>query len=143
MSDLNLLQKNDIINFDMIRPGIFGAQYKSALITGIVDYNTARIIDPDVYAKHQAFYPFFKDSVDNVNNPEIYNYLILQLDPTKADRIVIGFPWIDKDSLKTIQSRYATVIIQNFQEYQRAPLVDFLEGMNVTYTLVIEDTNSK
>lgn len=139
MSDLQLLKKGDIVNFDMIRPGIFGAQYKAALITGIVDYNTARIIDPDTYTKHQAFYFFFKDKVDNVNNPEIYNYLVLQLDPTKADRIVIGFPWVDKDSVKTIQSRYAQIIIQNFQEYQRAPLLDFLNGIGSSYVLTVND----
>lgn len=139
MSDLNLLKKGDIVNFDMIRPGIFGAQYKAALITGIIDYETARIIDPDIYNKHQAFYPFFKDSVDNVNDPSIYNYMALQLDPTKAGRTIIGFPWIDKDSLKTIQSRYAQVIIQNFQEYQRPTLIDFLEGLNVTYVLTVTD----
>lgn len=139
MSDINLLKKGDIVNFDMIRPGIFGAQYKAALIAGIVDYNTAHLIDPDVYAKHAAFFPYFKDSVNNVNDPLIYNYMVLQLDPTKPARIVIGFPWIDKDSLKTIESRYATVIIQNFQEYQKAPLIDFLTGLNVVYTLAIND----
>ncbi|EBY9764077.1 hypothetical protein D5W64_13270 [Salmonella enterica subsp. enterica serovar Saintpaul] len=140
MSDLETIRKNDIINFDMIRPGIFGSQYKAATVTGIVDYDTACLIDPDVYNKHQAFYPFFKDSVDNVNNPAIYNYFVLQLDPTIAGRTVIGFPWIDKDSLKTIQSRYANVIIQSFQEYHRAPLVDFLKSLNVTYVLTIHDS---
>lgn len=137
MSALSTLQKNDIVDFDMIRPGLFGDQYKAALITAITDFGTARLIDPDIQAKHALFYPFFKDSVDNVNNPDVYNYMILQLDPTKSSRTVIGFPWIDKDSLKTIQSRYATVIIQNFQEYQKSPLEDFLSGLNVTYQLTI------
>lgn len=131
------LKNGDIIDFDMIRPGIFGDQYKAALISGIVDYNTARMIDPEINAKHANFYPFFQSSVDNVNNPNVYSYLVLQLDVTKSNLIVIGYPWINPASLKTISSRYATVIIRNFQEHQRAPLVDFLKNLNVEYTLTV------
>lgn len=131
------LKKGDIIDFDMIRPGIFGDQYKAALISGIVDYNTARMIDPEINAKHANFYPFFQNTVDNVNNPNVYDYLVLQLDVTKSNLVVIGYPWINPQSLKTVSSRYATVIIRNFQEHQRAPLVDFLKNLNVEYTLTV------
>ncbi|QZA70543.1 hypothetical protein AH04_60 [Erwinia phage AH04] len=139
MTDIALIKKDDIINFDMIAPGIYGDQYKAALVSGIVDYNTARLIDPSIDVKHANFYPFFKDKVDNVNSPSIYNYFILQLDKTKSNLVVIGFPWINVDSLVTITTRNATVLIQNFQEWQRAPLVDFLNSLNVTYTYKVDD----
>uniref|UniRef100_A0AAU8L0W3 SH3 fold domain-containing protein n=1 Tax=Pantoea phage Survivor TaxID=3232176 RepID=A0AAU8L0W3_9CAUD len=137
--DIKLIKDGDIVNFDMIKPGIFGDQYKAAIVSAVCDYNTARIVDPDINSKHANFYPFFKDSVDNVDNPNIYKYLILQLDKTVSKLVVIGFPWINQDSLKTIQTRYATVIIQNFQEYHRAPLVDFLENLGVTYQYTVSD----
>lgn len=137
--DISLIKDGDIVNFDMIRSGIFGDQYKGAIVSAICDYNTARIVDPDINAKHANFYPFFRDKVDNVDNPTIYKYMILQLDKTVSKLVVIGFPWINQDSLKTIESRYATVIVQNFQEYHRAPLKDFLENLGVTYQLVISD----
>ena len=139
MTDINLIKKDDIINFDMITPGIYGDQYKAALVAGVVPYNLAKLVDPSIDVKHANFYPFFKDKVDNVNSPDIYNYFILQLDKTKSDLIAIGFPWINADSLTTITTRYATVIIQNFQEWQRAPLVDCLNSLNVNYTLKIDD----
>lgn len=131
------LKKGDIVDFDMITPGIFGDQYKAAIISGIVDYNTARLIDPELNAKHSNFYPFFQASVDNVNNPAVYDYLILQLDVTKSNLVVIGYPWINKDSLKTVSSRYATIIVRNFQEHQRAPINDFFRNLGVEYTLTI------
>lgn len=137
-TDLNL-KKGDIVNFDMIRPGIFGDQYKGALVDGIVGYNSARYINTDIQQKHANFYPFFKDTVQNVDDPQVYDYLVLQLDKTKPDLIAIGIPWINKDTLKTIQSRHATVIIQQFQEYQRAPLNDFLKNLGVTYVLTVDD----
>jgi hypothetical protein len=139
MTDINLIKKDDIINFDMITPGIFGDQYKAALVSGVVPYNLAKLVDPSIDVKHANFYPFFKDKVDNVNSPDIYNYFILQLDKTKSDLIAIGFPWINTDSLTTITTRNATVIIQNFQEWQRAPLIDCLNSLNVNYTLKIDD----
>ncbi|AEV89491.1 putative virion structural protein [Pseudomonas phage OBP] len=139
MASLKTLKKDDIVNFDMLRPGIFGDQYKGAVIASIGDFNVARLVDPDVAQKHASFYPFFKDKVDNVDNPAIYDYLILQLDKTKPNLIAIGFPWINEGSLKTITTRQAVVIIREFQEYHRAALTDFLEGMNVDYTLTIDD----
>lgn len=139
MASLKTIKKGDIVNFDMIRPGIFGGQYKGALVTAIGDFNVARMIDPDIAQKHANFYPFFKDSVGNVDNPTIYDYLILQLDVTKSNLIAIGFPWINEGSLKTVSTRQATIIIREFQEYHRPPLEDFLNGLNVSYTLTIDD----
>jgi hypothetical protein len=139
MTDITLIKKDDIINFDMITQGIYGDQYKAAVVNSIAPYGVARLIDPSIDVKHANFYPFFKDSVDNVNDPSVYNYFILQLDPTKSDYLVIGFPWINVDSLTTLTTRTATVIIQTFQEWQKAPLIDCLNSLNVKYTIKIDD----
>lgn len=141
MTDITTIKKDDIINFDMIAPGIDGDQYKAALVNGIASYGVARLIDPSINVKHANFYPFFKDSVDNVNDPSVYDYFILQLDQTKSDLLVIGFPWINADSLTTLTTRTATVIIQAFQEWQKAPLLDCLNSLNVKYTIKIDDNN--
>jgi len=139
MTLITNIKNNDIVNFDMIAPGIFGAQYKAALVSTIAPYSVASLIDPSIQEKHANFYPFFKESVDNVNDPTIYNYLILQLDKTKSALTVIGIPWINADSLKTIGTRQATFIIQDFQEYQRAAVLDFLNNLNVKYTFIVQD----
>lgn len=139
MSSNLMLKKDDIINFDMIRPGIFGDQYKGAIVDGIIGFNSARYIDPEIFQKHANFYPFFKDKVDNVDDPQVYDYLSLRLNKMDPKLTIIGIPWINQDTLKTIQSRHATVIIQHFQEFHRAPLNDFLKNLNVTYTLTVDD----
>lgn len=139
MTTLANVKKGDIINFDMIAPGIFGDQYKGAIVTAVADFNTARIIDPDIQLKHANFYSLFKDKVDNVNDPSKYDYFILQLDVTNSKLIAIGFPWINEDSLQAITTREATIVIRQFQEYHRGPLLDFLNNLNVEYTLKIND----
>lgn len=140
MADLKLnLKKGDIVNFDMIRPGIFGDQYKNALVDGVVGYNTARHVNTDINQKHANFYPFFKDQVDNVDNPQVYEYLVIQLDRTKPDLIAIGLPWINMDTLKPITSRHAVIIVPGFQEYHRAPINDFFRNLGLGITLTVED----
>lgn len=139
MTDITLIKKDDIINFDMIAPGIAGDQYKSVLVNGIIPYSVARQLDSSIDEKHANFYPFFKDSVDNVDSPSVYNYFILQQDKTKADITIIGFAWINTDSLVAVTTRTATVIIRAFQEWQRAPLLDFLNSLNVGYTIKVDD----
>jgi len=139
MTDFNTIAADDIINFDMITPGIYGDQYKGVIVNGIVSYAVAKRLDPSIDGRHANFYPFFKDSVDNVNDPNVYKYLTVQLDATQSELLVFGIPWINKDSLTTITTREAQIIIQGFVEYHRAPLIDFLNSLNVQYTIKIDD----
>lgn len=139
MTAIATVKKGDIINFDMIAPGIFGDQYKGAIVTAIADFNTARFIDPDIQLKHANFYSMFKDKVDNVNDPSKYDYFVLQLDVTKSNLIVIGTPWINEDSLRAITTREATIVVRQFQEYHRGPLLDFFNNLGVEYTFVVTD----
>ena len=139
MSDINLIKQGDIVDFDMIAPGIFGDQYKGAIVSSVGDFNLARLVDPSIQVKHNNFYPFFKDKVDNKNDPSIYKYLILQLDVTKSNLIAIGFPWINVDSLTPITTRNATIVVQGFQEWHQAPIKDFFNSLNVKYTFIVEN----
>jgi hypothetical protein len=140
MADIKLIKKNDIIDFDMIAPGIFGDQYKAMTVLSVAPYSIAQAFDQNLATKHAAFYPLFKDSVDNIDSPSIYDYFILQKDITKAEYIAIGFPWINEASLKGIVTRRANVVIQNFQEFHRAPLLDFMNSLNVEYTFLVTDS---
>lgn len=133
------LKKGDLVNFDMIIPGILGDQYKSVIVSGIVDYTVASQIDSEVNVKHQNFYPQFKDTVGNVNDPSIYSYLLVRPDPTTNLTIVIGGPWIRADSLETTRGRFGSILIQNWEERYRAPVTDFLNNLQAQYTLTVED----
>lgn len=139
MTDISTIKNGDIVNFDMITPGIFGDQYKAVIVNGIVSYAVAKMLDPTIDGKHANFYPFFKDSVDNVDDPNVYQYLTVKLDATQSQLLVIGIPWINQDSLAAIKTREANIIIQGFQEWHRAPITDFLNSLNVRYTMKIDD----
>lgn len=138
MADLNI-KRGDIVNFDMIKPGIYGSQYKGVIVDSTAGYRTAIAVDATVDVNHANFYNYFKDKVDNVNDPTRYEYIIIQPDKTKGNLIAIGLPWIMDNTLSVISSRTANITIRNFQEFQRAPLNDFLKNLNVDFTLVITD----
>lgn len=136
---LDQIASGDIVNFDMIVPGIFGSQYKGVTVTGTFDYITARALDPELQVKHDALYPYFKDSVNNVNDITAYRYFGIRPDKSTSEIIVVGYPWIRADSLQVTKGRQAHVIISPWQEAYSAPLKDFLNNLNAGYTIRIDD----
>lgn len=136
---LSEVQKGDLVNFDMITPGIFGDQYRGVLVAGVVDYTVASTIDPELNVKHQAFYPYFKDTVDNVNDPARYDYLLIRPDPAKSELLVIGYPWINPSSLEVTKGRSALITITTWEQRFESPLKDFLANLGVPYTIDIRD----
>ena len=125
---LSEIQKGDLVNYDMITPGIFGDQYRGVLVAGVVDYTVASSIDPEVNVKHQAFYPMFKNTVDNVNDPSRYDYLLIRPDPTQSNLLVIGY-----------KGRSALITITTWEQRFESPLKDFLANLGVPYTIDVRD----
>lgn len=136
---LDQISSGDIVNFDMIFAGIRGSQYKGVTVTGVFDYITARALNPELQVDHDAFYPYFKDTVNNVDDMSAYRYIGIRPDKSTSEIIVIGGPWIRPDSLSVIKGRQALVIISPWQQSFEAPLKDFLKNLNTTYTLRIDD----
>lgn len=137
--NLNDIKKGDLVNFDMIIPGIFGDQYKSVWVAGVVDHTSASIIDPEINVKHENFFPQFKESVGNVNDPTIYDYLLIKPDPTTNNLLAIGYPWIRPDSLEITKGRTAEILIQNWEARWEAPVNDFLKNLGASYVLSVSD----
>lgn len=134
MSKIVQLRSGDIITFSMIKSGIFGDVYSSVVVDSIIGYDVARLIDNGVNEKHANFYTFFKDTVNNINDPSVYQYLALKPDSTKNTIIVIGGPWINQDSIKISKTQDVTLHLHNFEEYKRASLETFLANANISYT---------
>lgn len=136
---LDELRSGDIVNFDMIHPGIFDSQYKAVTVVGTFDYLPARGLDPELRVKHDGLFPYFKDKVNNVNDMTIYRYFAIQPNKDSSEILVIGFPWIKEDTLQITQGRKATLLISSWQQSFEAPLKDFLANLGANYVLRIDD----
>ncbi|EBV8434028.1 hypothetical protein NFI00_000120 [Salmonella enterica] len=127
----------DLVDFQLVQSGIYGDKRVEVKVTGLLDYNTARLIDPQLNNKHTALYPYFQQSVGNVNDPNAYQYMTVINNSGTTE--VVGLPWVLEATYKTVTSRTATYVIQNFREDFRGPLQRFLADLGAVYTMVTND----
>ena len=129
------IKEGDKISFSVVRSGILGDSFSDMLVDTVASYDVARYLDNNLNIKHKNLFPFFKEKVDNIDNPANYKYLILKSDITVSTPIVIGLPWIEDSSLKLSVTRKAVIEMANFEEYKRASLETFLNNAGIKYVL--------
>ena len=133
MSILDTVEPGDRITFSLVRAGIAGGTFTNVLVDSKAGYGTARLVSTDLNNKHANLFAFFKDKVDNVNDPASYRYIIIKPNDLKEDLVAIGIPWINEDSVKVGEAKNIKLELYNFEEYKRPALITFLENANIKY----------
>lgn len=124
--------KGDIVNFQLVKNDINGGERIGSKITGILDYGTALMIDPQLNVKHAALFPYFSSKVGGVDDPAGYEYITLV--GVNGAIEVVGLPWIEDSTYSVIQSQKATYVITNWREAWDGPMTTFLSNLGATYT---------
>ena len=128
----------DIVDFSLVQAGIYGdKRVEVKVIAGEIEYEAARGFDPQVANKHTALFPYFKEVVGNINDPRAYRYMIVMNSSGQTE--VIGLPWVLDSTFRTVSSRTATYVVQNFREEFRAPLKKFLADLGAIYIMTTND----
>lgn len=135
MSLLDEVKRGDRITFSLVKAGIAGDVFTSVFVDSRAGYATARSISTDLGSKHANLYPFFKDKVDNVNDPSKYEYLIIQPNDLSQSLIAIGIPWINETTVKSAATKTLRLDLLNFEEYKRPSLETFLKNANIPYVI--------
>lgn len=130
--------KGDIVSFQLVASGINGGQRTEVKIDSVAGYNTAKFIDPEILAKHEALYPYFQDVVGNVSDATAYEYVIV-VNTVTGKVEAVGIPWILTSSYKAISTQNNLVQITNWQEKMRAPLTTFLSNLGATYVMNLQE----
>lgn len=130
---LPTFKNNDIISFQLVQNGLVGDERIDVVVTGVVKYAIARMIDTSLAIKHANLYPYFKAKVNDVDDPSGYEYLTV----TGRNGVVevIGLPWINDSTMRIIDGRVATIQISNWREEFRGPLKTFMASMGANFTL--------
>lgn len=124
---------NDIVNFQLVQNGIVGDERTGATVLApSMTYQVARFIDPEIAAKHAALFPYFKEKVQGVDDPNGYQYFTIQLPNGRTE--VIGYPWVNDVTFVTVKGRTRTYVVSNFEEKMNAPLAKALRDLGATYT---------
>lgn len=129
--------RGDIVDFALENGSIIFPSREGVIVTAVMDYETARLVNPELSAQHQAMFPYFKDKVGGVNDPAAYNYMAFKNPNGKIE--VIGTPWVKDSTYKTVSTRIATYVINPFKEEYRAPIQTFLSNLGVSYTMTLKD----
>lgn len=125
---------NDVVDFQLVINGINGDERRGCLvIVPSMTLQGAQLMDPEVASKHTNLFPYFKDKVNGVDNPNAYSYFGIQLPNGKLE--VIGIPWVNDATYKAITTRICTYVITNFDEKMRGPLAQRLKELGASYTV--------
>lgn len=127
----------EIADFQLVQSGILGDKRKEVSIVGVVDFSAARLIDTQLRSKHIALYPYFKEKVENVDDPNYYRYLICT--GLSGQPEVIGLPWVMDSTYKPIKGRTKTIVINNWREDFDAPMTSLLANLGAVYTTSEKD----
>lgn len=130
------IENDDIINFRIVESGLMNSAFDGVSYQGTVSYAAALAVSPDINIKHQNLKAYFKDEFPSAVNPSDYQYLLVRHRNGKIE--AIGEPWIVKNSLKVVNTQSKTIVITNWAEYYKAPIVDLLESLGASF--VINDT---
>lgn len=137
MAKINEVNKGDIIDFQLVQNGIHGDDRVGVKVVGIVTYEVARSIDTELYQKHVALFPYFRDKVGDVDDVTRYDFILVS--DVEGGIEVIGTPWVNESTLKIIDGRNAYININNWREEFRAPVLTFLAGLGASYTMNVSD----
>ncbi|CAG27114.1 hypothetical protein PPEV_gp020 [Pseudomonas phage EL] len=130
---------NDIVDFQLVRNGILGDERVGVLvISASMTYQAAKAMDPQINVKHSNLFQYFQNKVGGVDDPSKYPYFAVQL--TNGQFEVIGVPWVNDATFKTIEGRIRTYTITNYQESMAGPIANMLRNLGASYT--VHDTTT-
>jgi len=130
--------KGNTVSFQLVRNDINGGSRELVKVDAAdVGYSTAIRIEPELNVKHANLYPFFKDKVGNVDDPSLYNYLILQ--GRNGALEVVGIPWILDSTFRIVAAQRATWVCENYRPEWKGPSATFFASLGAAVVLTVED----
>lgn len=137
MADINP-KTGDIVSFQLVVGGINGDERVQVKVaSGTMNYQTALLIDQQLNVKHTSLFPYFRDKVGGVDDPDRYLYVAVQ--GRNGATEVVGLPWIEASSWRIVNGRISDISITNWREDFRGPLKTFLANLGATYTQTDRD----
>lgn len=126
-------KKGDIISFQFVHNGLIGNGKDQVKVEGDINYSMAKSIDPEIDTKHQALYPYFAESVQNVDDPKVYSYIGIINQDGQVE--IIGIPWILASTFKYSESERAVIGVSRWQAKHKPAFDTFFQSLGLDWTL--------
>lgn len=136
MADIQSLKRGDTVSFSLVRQGIITDSFDSVIVDTVnAGYDLVSLVDTSLNEKHANLYPFFKNKVDNVNNPNAYAYLVVKTSNLSNRPIIVGIPWIEESSLRSTSTNTLVLTLHQFEEGKRPSLETYLKNAKISYSI--------
>lgn len=127
------VKNGDIVSFSLVQANIINNDYTNVTVLGQGMFDVARGIDPELRNKHYNLYPYFKDKVNNVDDPNYADgYLILKL--SNGELSAIGVPWINEDTFEVISGETRVYTFPTWKSKYESSLHELLANLGAEYS---------
>lgn len=93
-------------NFETYAPELLGSGFKSAVVTAIMDYNTA-LKERDITGIHQTVYGYLPSGTPESPSATVY----IRLKLPSGTYTVLGYSWIKAETIEEVASATINVAI--------------------------------
>lgn len=123
----------DVVSFKLVQANIINNDYTNVTVLGNVLYDVARSSDSELRNKHLNLFPYFKDKVNSVDDPNYASgYLIVRL--SNGVLSPVGVPWINEDTFEVISGESRVYTFPTWKSRYEASLHDLLANLGATYS---------
>lgn len=120
-------------SFSTLAPAILGETYSTVQLVGEMDFKRA-MKEQDVQAKHRQIFPLLPPGTPD--DPRQYTYLVFR--DLQDRETVLGYPWIDQNTIVVATSQTLNLTIPNMTQQQAQNVSDALRLMGIrTFTLTL------
>lgn len=110
---LDKFRLKDIISFETHAPSILSQNFDRVTVEGIIPASDCQRYGFDAYTTHAQIYRLVPEGAME-DNAESYSYL--RLKTMTGDDLIVGLPWIDKNTIKIYKSTTATFTIEDIAQ---------------------------
>jgi len=127
------VNEGDIVDFSLMTDTVLGGKRTGVTVVAPpMSYSAAVKLDPNLNSKHKNMFTYFRDKVDNVDDPAKYKYFAVE--NANGTMEVIGVPWVMDSTYSPVTTREVTYVIHNFKEEWRSVIENTYRNLGAKFT---------
>lgn len=129
------LEPRKVYNFNVYPSLLLGSDFSGSTVLSILHHSDA-IRETDIFAQHAQIYPFLPAGTPN--DATGYDYVKLEL--PSGNKIILGIPWIDANSIVLISSQRVNVSLTGIVPTDVAKIKALFAANNIKYNSITTTT---
>lgn len=125
------LELRKVYNFNVYPAVFLGSDFSGSTVLSFLSPTDA-LKEIDIYALHAKYYAYLPSGTPN--DPTGYDYVRILL--PSGNKIILGIPWIDSNSIQLIMSQTVTVSLTGIIPGDVAKIKSLLAANGIKYNSI-------